>query len=58
MKFIPMDFSHALLLPNGKRNSFYENALPTERVRAGEFFPIFPLEESREAADTHSETES
>ena len=37
MKFIEMDFSPSLLLEQSKRNSFYEDTLPAEKIEATGF---------------------
>ena len=44
MKFIKMDFPPTIFLPNGKLNSFYEDAPPSEKVKAAGIFvpPVFP----------------
>lgn len=40
LKFIQMDFPANLLLAAGKQNSFYEDALPTEKYEATGFIQI------------------
>lgn len=44
MKFIKMHFPPTLFLPNGRLNSFYEDAPSSEKVKAtGNFVPpVFP----------------
>lgn len=50
MKFIQIDFPETIFSSEGKRNSFYEDALPSERIKAVGMFlpPVFSDEPDKD----------
>ncbi len=48
MKFIKFDFPESIFTAEGKHNSFYEDALPSEQIKATGLFlpPVFPESDS------------
>ncbi len=50
MKFLKFNFPESIFTAEGKRNSFYEDALPTEQIKAVGLFlpPVFPESNSTE----------
>ena len=51
MKFVKIDFPETVFSSEGKRNSFYEDALPSEQIKAVGMFlsPVFSDESDEEA---------
>lgn len=52
MKFVEIDFPEAIFSSEGKRNSFYEDALPSEQIKAVGMFlsPAFSDESDEKTA--------
>lgn len=53
MNFVKLDFPRSVFSSEGKRNSFYEDALPGEQIKAVGMFlsPVFSPDPDKETSE-------